>query len=89
MDWLIKLFAVNEGIAHTVLLLSIVIAVGVLLGKVKFGGIALGVTWVLFAGILAGHLGFTADKELLTFLQDFGTYSVRLLYRSSSRAGLL
>lgn len=72
MDWLINLFAVNEGIAHTVLLLSIVIAVGVLLGKVKFGGIALGVTWVLFAGILAGHLGFTADKELLTFLQDFG-----------------
>ena len=72
MDWLINLFTSQEGIAHTVLLLACVISAGVLLGKVKFGGIALGVTWVLFMGILAGHVGFTADKDLLTFLQDFG-----------------
>lgn len=72
MDWLINLFTTQEGIAHTVMLLGIVISAGVLLGKVKFGGIALGVTWVLFCGIFAGHIGFTADKDLLTFIQDFG-----------------
>ncbi len=49
-----------------------VIAVGVLLGKIKFGGIALGVTFVLFAGIVAGHFGLTAPVNILTFIQDFG-----------------
>lgn len=49
-----------------------VIAVGVLLGKIKFGGIALGVTFVLFAGIVAGHFGMTAPVNILTFIQDFG-----------------
>ncbi len=72
MDWLINLFTSSEGVAHTVLLLGVVISVGVLLGKIKFGGISLGVTWVLFAGIFAGHIGFTTDPQLLTFLQDFG-----------------
>ncbi len=72
MDWLINLFTNTESIAHIVLLYAIVISVGVLLGKVKFGGISLGVTFVLFAGILAGHVGFTGPKETLTFIQDFG-----------------
>lgn len=72
MDWLINLFTSTSGIAHTVLLLACVISVGVLLGGKKIGGISLGVTWVLFAGIFAGHIGFTADESLLTFLQDFG-----------------
>ncbi len=72
MDWLINLFTATSGIAHTVLLLACVISVGVLLGDKKIGGISLGVTWVLFAGIFAGHIGFTADESLLTFLQDFG-----------------
>ena len=49
-----------------------VIAIGVYLGKIKFGGIALGVTFVLFAGILAGHFGLTAPTNILTFIQDFG-----------------
>ena len=49
-----------------------VIAVGVLLGKIKFGGIALGVTFVLFAGIVAGHFGMTAPVNIITFVQDFG-----------------
>lgn len=76
MDWLVNLF-VQNGMAHTVLILGLVIAIGVLLGKIKFGGVALGVTFVLFAGILVGHFGFMAnpefvDKELMTFLQDFG-----------------
>uniref|UniRef100_UPI003FEFE12B putative transporter n=1 Tax=Prevotella sp. TaxID=59823 RepID=UPI003FEFE12B len=54
------------------LLYAIVIAIGVYLGKIKIGGISLGVTFVLFAGILAGHVGFTGPKEILTFVQDFG-----------------
>ncbi|MBR5729436.1 MAG: putative transporter [Prevotella sp.] len=72
MDWLIDLFLTNDSVAHIVLLYSIVIAVGVLLGKIKFGGISLGVTFVLFAGILAGHICFTAPVSILTFIQDFG-----------------
>ena len=72
MDWLIELFTKTDSVAHIVLLYSIVIAVGVLLGKIKIGGISLGVTFVLFAGILAGHVGFTAPTDVLTFIQDFG-----------------
>ena len=72
MDWLINLFTNQESVAHIVLLYSIVIAAGVYLGKLKIGGISLGVTFVLFAGIVAGHIGFTAPLSTLTFLQDFG-----------------
>lgn len=72
MDWIINLFTNTESIAHIALLYAIVIAVGILLGKIKIGGISLGVTWVLFAGILAGHVGFTAPKDTMTFVQDFG-----------------
>lgn len=72
MDWLIELFTKTDSVAHIVLLFSIVIAIGVLLGKIKIGGISLGVTFVLFAGILAGHVGFTAPIDVLTFIQDFG-----------------
>ena len=72
MDWIINLFTTNDSIAHIVLLYAIVIAVGVYLGKIKIGGISLGVTFVLFAGILAGHFGFTGPTETLTFVQDFG-----------------
>ena len=72
MDWLINLFTNTESIAHIVLLYSIVISIGVLLGKVKIGGVSLGVTFVLFAGILAGHIGFTAPTSILNFAQDFG-----------------
>lgn len=72
MDWLINLFTQTDSVAHIALLYSLVIAVGVLLGKVKVGGISLGVTFVLFAGILAGHIGFTAPGPILTFIQDFG-----------------
>ena len=72
MDWLINLFTNTESIAHIVLLYAIVISIGVLLGKVKIGGVSLGVTFVLFAGILAGHIGFTAPTSILNFAQDFG-----------------
>jgi len=60
MDWLINLFTSTDTVAHIALLYALVIAIGVLLGKVKVCGISLGVTFVLFAGILAGHIGFTA-----------------------------
>lgn len=72
MDWLINLFTNTESVAHIALLYAIVIAVGVYLGKIKVGGVSLGVTFVLFAGIMAGHIGFTAPTPILTFIQDFG-----------------
>ncbi|MBO5616350.1 MAG: putative transporter [Prevotella sp.] len=72
MDWLLSLFTSTESMAHIALLYAIVIAIGVYLGKIKIGGISLGVTFVLFAGIVAGHLGFTAPLPTLTFMQDFG-----------------
>ncbi len=72
MDWLLSLFTNTESMAHIALLYAIVIAIGVYLGKIKIGGISLGVTFVLFAGIVAGHFGFTAPLPTLTFMQDFG-----------------
>ena len=72
MDWLINLFTATDSVAHIILLYAIVISVGVLLGKIKIYGISLGVTFVLFAGIIAGHIGFTAPTSILNFVQDFG-----------------
>ena len=71
-QWLTNLFTTTDSVAHIALLYAIVIAIGVYLGKIKIGGISLGVTFVLFAGIVAGHLGFTAPTPILTFVQDFG-----------------
>lgn len=72
MDWIVNLFTNTESVAHIALLYSIVIAVGILLGKIKVFGISLGVTFVLFAGIVAGHIHFTAPVNILSFIQDFG-----------------
>lgn len=72
MDWLQSLFTDENSIAHIVLLYSFVIALGVLLGKIKFFGVSLGVTFVLFAGIVCGHFGFTGNTQILNFIQDFG-----------------
>jgi putative transport protein len=72
MNWLIDLFTAQDSVAHIALLYSLVIAIGILLGKIKIGGISLGVTFVLFVGILAGHIGFTAPVATMNFLQDFG-----------------
>ena len=71
-QWLTNLFTTTDSVAHIALLYAIVIAIGVYLGKIKIGGISLGVTFVLFAGIVAGHIGFTAPTPILTFVQDFG-----------------
>lgn len=70
--WLRELFTTTDSVAHIALLYSVVIAIGVWLGKFKVFGISLGVTFVLFAGIVAGHIGFTAPTPILTFIQDFG-----------------
>lgn len=72
LQWLKDLFLTTDSVAHIALLYAVVIAVGVYLGKIKFWGISLGVTFVLFAGIVAGHIGFTAPLPILTFMQDFG-----------------
>lgn len=72
MEWVLNLFTSTTSVAHIAILYAIVISVGVYLGKIKIGGISLGVTFVLFAGIVAGHLDFTAPIDTLTFVQDFG-----------------
>ncbi len=71
MDWLITLIS-KESIAQTLLIYSFAISAGVLLGKIKFGGVSLGVTFVLFVGLALGHFGFTVNDELLHFIKEFG-----------------
>jgi len=72
MDWIKSLLFDTESIAHLLLLYSFVIAVGVLLGKVKFRGVSFGVAFILFTGIVVGHLGFTGNLKTIGFIQDFG-----------------
>ena len=72
MNWFESLLWDPSSVAHIVSLYAFVISVGVLLGKIKFFGVSLGVTFVLFAGILMGHFGFTAETHILHFLRDFG-----------------
>ena len=72
MNWLSDLLFNPDSIAHIVALYAFVIAAGVLLGKIKIFGISLGVTFVLFVGILVGHFGFTGNTSILNFVQDFG-----------------
>ena len=71
MEWFKELIN-SQSVAHTVFLYSLVIAVGVSLGKVKFGGISLGITFVLFAGIIMGHFGLNANHIVIDFVKDFG-----------------
>ena len=72
MDWIKLLLFDTESIAHLLLLYSFVIAVGVLLGKLKFRGVSFGVAFILFTGIVVGHLGFTGNLKTIGFIQDFG-----------------
>ena len=68
----IEQFVFGEGIAHSIFVLAIVIAIGTLLAKVKIGGISLGATWILFAGIVASHFGMNLHADTLNFMRDFG-----------------
>ncbi|MBR7097765.1 MAG: transporter, partial [Alistipes sp.] len=73
---------VGNGIARTMFVLSLVIALGVALSKIKIRGISFGVTWILFVGIVAGHYGLTIDHDTLHFIKEFGlilfVYSIGL-----------
>jgi putative transport protein len=72
MNWIESLLWDPSSVAHIVFLYAFVIACGVLLGKIKVFGVSLGVTFVLFVGILMGHFGFTGDPHILHFIRDFG-----------------
>ena len=90
MNWLEQLLFDSNSIAHIVLLYTAVISLGVYLGKkLNFFGISLGVTFVLFAGILAGHFGFTGPVSTLNFLAGFRFDTVCVLYRLAGGAGVL
>lgn len=71
MDWINDLLW-GEGIGHSILLLSFVIAAGIQLGKIKVFGISLGITLVLFVGIILGHFGFTVNHNVIHFFKEFG-----------------
>jgi putative transport protein len=71
MDWVNELLW-KQTVPHTILIYCIVIALGVALGKIKIFGISLGITFVLFVGIAAGHFGFGVNHELIDFIKDFG-----------------
>ncbi|WP_289005627.1 putative transporter [uncultured Parabacteroides sp.] len=71
MNWINDLLW-GEGIGHSILLLSFVIAVGIQLGKIKVFGVSLGITLVLFVGIILGHFGFTINHNVIHFFKEFG-----------------
>lgn len=81
MEWLSTLLN-GPGIAHDLILVSLVIAIGIQLGKIKIFGVSLGVTMVLFFGIFLSHFGYIMDPKILHFLKEFGlilfVYSVGL-----------
>jgi len=70
------------GVAHSVLILSLVIAFGIMLAKIKVAGVSLGITWILFVGIVFGHFNMTLNEHLLHFMKEFGlilfVYSIGL-----------
>ncbi|HIW10556.1 MAG TPA: putative transporter [Candidatus Rikenella faecigallinarum] len=81
MEWINNLFF-GGGVAHSILLIALVIAVGIALGKIKIAGISLGITWILFVGIALSHFGMRIDPSTLHFVKEFGlilfVYSIGL-----------
>jgi Predicted permease len=79
--WWQQLFF-SGGVASSILVMAIAIALGILLGKIKIGGVSLGITWILFVGIALSHFGMQVDKHLLHFVKEFGlilfVYSIGL-----------
>lgn len=71
MDWIVSLFTPG-GIAQAVIMLALTITAGMFLSKIKVGGISLGVTWILFAGIAFSHFGLGIDTHILHFVKEFG-----------------
>ena len=72
MEWLWNLMTNHESVAYTVIVYSVVIAVGVALGKIKIFGISFGIAWVLFAGIAMAEMGFTVNTHIQHFIKEFG-----------------
>ena len=81
MEWLESLFFSNS-IANSVLILGLTVSLGLTLGRIKFGSVSLGVTWVLFVGILLSHFGLGIDPRICNFIKEFGlilfVYSIGL-----------
>ena len=81
MDWLVNLFTAHS-IAHAVLIIGLTIAMGLLLSRIKFGSVSLGITWVLFVGIILSHFGLGIDHQICHFVKEFGlilfVYSIGL-----------
>jgi len=71
MDWIITLLT-EESVAHTLLVISLVISVGLALGEIPFFTIKLGIAGVLFSGLAFGHFGMTIDGHIMHFLREFG-----------------
>ena len=71
MDWLGNLFT-SHSIASAVIILALTIAIGMMLNRIKFGSVSLGVTWVLFVGIVLSHFGLTLDPQICHFIKEFG-----------------
>lgn len=71
MDWLNEILFTHTPL-QAVIVLSVIIAIGLGLGKIQVFGISLGVTWVFFAGILAGHVGLSIDHSMLQYAESFG-----------------
>ncbi len=71
MEWLESAIMQHSAL-QAVIVLSLIVAVGLGLGKIKICGITLGVTWVFFAGILAGHVGLSIDHQMLLYAESFG-----------------
>lgn len=72
MDWLSNLLTNPDSIAHILLVYSIVIALGMGLGRIKVFGVSLGVTFVLFVGLALNYFGFQVNAQVLSFIRDFG-----------------
>lgn len=96
MEWMKDLLW-GEGIGHSLLLLAFTIAAGIQLGRLKVFGVSLGVTWVLFVGIMLGHFGFYINPAVIHFFQEFGlilfVYSVGMqvgpgFFSSFKRGGM-
>ena len=71
MEWLNALF-MEQSALQTVVVLSLICSVGLALGKIRLGGVSLGVAFVFFIGILAGHLGLSVDAQMLDYAETFG-----------------
>ena len=76
----------GAGIAHSILVFAVVIAIGLYLGKFKIKGISIGSTWILFVAILLSHFGLRVDTTVMNFMKDFGL--ILFVFRSAFRSAL-